>query len=1087
MDNDFNCQPILHLCAYQFHIFGDHNFAVLKFPLVPILMFVFCWFSLSAQDHQISGEVKDEQDQPLIGATVKINGTSLGTTADVDGKFSLQVSANDTLHIEFLGYKSEEIIVDGQKELSIILKEATEILNEVIVTALGISRDKKALGYAAENVSIDQISTVRDVNISNSLTGKVAGLEVRKTTGGPASSTRIVIRGNSFLDNNNQALIVVDGVPIDNRTHGSGGEWGGIDHGSGISDINPDDIESVSILKGPNAAALYGSRASNGVVVITTKKGKNDKKVGVTFNSNFTVETPDFQQKYQDVYGAGQNGKFDYNTEGVPYFNTALFGDSWGPKMEGQQFLDWDGEMRSYSPQPDNFKDYYETGFTATNSLSLEGGNEKTSFRLSFTNLQNKNTQPNSKFSRNNLTLRASSKLTDKFTADTKISYARQEALNRLNQSDGRGAGRHYNLMPRSVSNESLLDYKDEAGREKIWYTSWPWMNNPYWMMHENRNEDFRNRITGLVSLTYDFCEKVSLMVRHGQDFWMEERERIEHATGSFANTAGTFETLSLNFSERNSEFLFTARSRAGKGLQVSANLGGNLMYQRFRRQGARTDRLTIPHFYHIEYGEEDRTTVSDFLEEKMINSIYAAVQFGLKDYLFLDLTGRNDWSSTLPEDNNSFFYPSVNLSFVITDLLDLRSPILSFAKVRVSFAEVGTDGRPYLLSATYNSTGDFNGIPQAAVSNTIPKADLKPERSRSYEVGAELIFFQRRISTDITLYKTNTRDQILPADIANSSGFQKAVVNSGEIANKGVEVLLNLIPVRKKNFEWKASVNWSKNRSEVLSLAEGLENLQLARQWGAFVEARVGNSYGDIIGVSIAKDENGNRLVGADGLYLAGPREILGNIEADWRGGISNKFKVKGINISFLIDCKKGGDLFSATNVYGHGYSGVFEATLEGREEWYASEAAREQAGLTSEEWEATGGFVAEGVYAQGTIINGQNVSGTTNRTYVNPKDYWSQFSDTGNEIHEEHVYDASFVKLRELYIGYELPRKVISKIKVAKAEIGFVARNLWLIYSGVPNIDPEATYNNGNGQGLEYGSYPTNRSFGLNLKVEL
>ncbi len=1071
--------------------------------LLLLLATIPCLQQAYAQDQTITGTVTSADDGlGMPGVNILLQNTSQGTITDIDGNYSLAAAPTDTLVFSYIGFKQQIIPIEGRSVINIIMENDAQQMREVVVTALNISRDKRSIGYSASEVSVAPLETVRDVNVVNALTGKVAGLQIGKTSGGLASSTKVTIRGNStFRDN--QALFVIDGIPIDNSTFGAPDLWGGIDYGSGASDINPDDIESVTVLKGPNAAALYGSRAANGVILITTKKGKARKGIGLSINSTTSFEMPDIQKDFQNVYGAGENGQFDVNENEHPYFETGIterYGDSYGPKMEGQTYIDWDGVERTYSPQPNNYRDFFELGRTLTNAVSLDGGNETTTFRLSYTNLQNKGTAPNSSLARNTLNFRGTHKITPKILADFKITYTNQHVKNRLSLSNA-GAARHIVMMPRNVSNASLQDYKDEQGNEKIWYTSWAWQTNPYWQAFENINQDWRNRYTGHISVNYQITDWLSFMLRTGQDFYNDRRDNIEEATGSFTNPSGAYSQGWINVNERNSDFLLSANRKLGAQIDWSINIGGNQMMQKRELNSTRVDRLSSPNFYHIEFSE-NAPDVSAFLSEKRINSLYTATQIAFRDYLFLDLTGRQDWSSTLPIKNNNYFYPSASLSWAFTDAFGVKSNVWSFGKLRASWARVATDADPYLLLPSIESTGTFNNSdPSVRISPIIPSPDLRPEFTRSVELGTDLRFFKNKVGIDFTYYDNLTTDLIVQADVANSSGYEKAVLNAGKIANKGYELSLNLSPIKNDKVRWDWQVNFAKNNSEVLQLDENglLEKLLLEEQFRITVEARPGEAYGVIVAPSIARNEQGEKLVDGDGSYIKGPSKIHGNINPDWRCGVSTNLKIGGFTIGGLVDIKKGGSIYSATNMYGNGYSGIFTSSLEGREEWYASEAARNEAGEalpyyneTSGEWIAewmpTGGYLAEGIYAEGTIINGEDVSGQPNQSYQNPKAYWSQFTEWTDELHEPHIYDASFVKLREFSIGYQLPKIAVQKIKLRSLSVSLVGRNLWLIHSNVPNIDPEASYNNGNAQGgIEWGTYPVNRSIGVNVKVGL
>ena len=639
--------------------------------------------------------------------------------------------------------------------------------------------------------------------------------------------------------------------------------------------------------------------------------------------------------------------------------------------------------------------------------------------------------------------------------------------------------------MPRNVSTESLRDYKDAAGNEKVWYSVWSWQSNPYWRAHENRNEDIRDRFIGATQMQYKITDWLSVQGRTGMDFFLERRN-ARTATGSFDNLTGGYSEQWMKALEHNSDFLIAFNKKWGDDLQLSANLGGNTMTRSYEEIFSSAGRLAIPHFYDINNSLEP-PTVTDFRSKERINSLYGSAQFGFRNYLYLDVTGRNDWSSTLPQGNNSYFYPSGNVSFVFSEVLPQKSKFFDFGKVRASVASVGSDGDPYMLAQRYTSTGNYNSNPTYSVVSVRPNPDLKPETTFSLEAGMDLRFLKNRLRLDFTYYNSVTRNQIIEADVAPSSGYAKAVINAGKIQNQGVEIQLNITPVKTTNFSWNSTLNFTKNISKVVELAEGLETFPLGEHWRVFVEARPGNPYGDIVTYATAKDENGNRLVDSTGLYVQDSNlSVVGNYNPKFLMGWQNEFKYKNFFLSFLVDMRYGGEMYAASNMYAMGYSGTVEQTLPGREEWYASEAAREAAGMEPEEWTATGGYLAEGVYAPGTMINDVDVSGQTNAVYVNPEDYWGQFSEWGNELPEPHVYDASYIKLREISFGYQFPTEIAQKLKLGGLSVSFVGRNVWIIWKKVPNIDPESAYSNGNAQGLEYASFPGTRSLGINLNLK-
>lgn len=1050
-----------------------------------LLLFFHSQLNLNAQQITISGTVVAVDDgSALPGVSIVVKGTTQGTITDLDGKYSIAVSSGkDSLQVSYLGMLTQLIAINNQVVINVKMMADQKNMKEVVVTALGIKREKKALGYAVQEIKGMEMQTARDASFINQLSGKVAGLNITSTTGGPGSSSRIVLRGVTSLSGSNQALIVIDGVPMENNTSNNTTQWGGRDFGNGLSDINPDDIESVSVLKGANAAALYGSLAANGVIVITTKKGTASKGIGVSFNSSTTIELPYIQTKFQNTYGAGRNGKFEgpwTMVSGIPTYNTTsanAFG-SWGPKMEGQTIRDWDGQVRAFNPEPDNYKEYFQTGVTSVNNISLQGGSEKVTYRLSAGNFTTKDIVPNTTLNRTNVTARTAAVISEKISIDVAVTYSNQVADNRLGLANSFSAPRNYVMMPRNISASSLENYQmDASGKEKTWYTNWNWMTNPYWHRNFELNTDSRDRLIGIVSASYQILPRLRGMFRSNADFNFRKNEEREAYNG-ISNSMGSFSIGSSTYKQYQSDFLFTYDNKITDDLTYVVNVGGSTLQKRDETTSQRTDGgLAIPYFYNIE-NSVNRPTVSHQLTESRTNGLYSFVQFSYKTWLFLDVTARNDWSSTLPKSNRSYFYPSVSSGFVFTEALDWKQNILSFGKLRASWAQVGRDTDPYRTNYSYPASGSFNGAPMYQLDPSIPLLNLKPEITSNIEFGTELIFFNNRIGLDVTYYLSNTKNQILPASVSASSGFVNAIINSGEIMNKGIEIQLKTKPIETKNFRWNLDFNFAHNKNEVVALTNGLETYQLFYQWNLTIEARPGHAYGDIVGYGIKRDANGNKFVDENGLYIRDEKpKVLGNYNPKFTGGVQNGFNYKNFSMAFLIDYRVGGDMFSGTNMYASGYSGNLESTLEGREAWYASEADRIAAGVSPENWVATGGYLAEGVTASGAI----------NSVYVNPELYWGQFSEWTNEIHEEFIYDASFVKLREVTIGYQFPSHISDRMHLRGLSVALTARNLWLIYSGVPNIDPESSYSNGNGQGYEIYSWPTRRSIGINIKITL
>lgn len=1077
----------------------------MKKTLTTLWLFI-SFITVFAQERTVVGTVVDNDGLELIGATVVIKNTSQGTITDLDGKFTLSVpSGASTLVVSFIGYESVEVNISGKNSIRVALSPSVHELDAIVVTALGIKKEKKALGYAFADVSGDELTTNRDVNFINSISNKIPGVNISQTAGGAGTSSRIIIRGIKSISGNSQPLIVVDGVPMDNSNDGA--TWlGGVDYGNSLMNIAPDDIETMSVLKGPNAAALYGSRAANGVIMITTKKGTKRDQMKVTWNSNFMIDKPYIVAKYQNEYGAGFSGVIQQNpislalyesmapedkqkvtvatdtTTGLPvysaYYNYGY--GSWGPKMDGSfEILDWNNKFAPYVAQPDNVKDYFNTGYTFTNSISLEKGTEDFNWRLSLTDLQNKGLKPNSTYDRTSINYNMSSKMNDYVTASFKANYIREDAFNRVGQGDSRTGARTFIWMPRSINMNTLRDYyKDENGFEQNWYPDDPWHTNPYWEAYENYNNDNKNHFTGYVKLDFTITPWLSAFVRSSMDTYLSKRYNRIANNAVRAIGQGQFTEQWVNYKSMNHEFLLSAKKDLNEDIKLSGNLGGNWYDYHVDMQSTTIFGLAVPNFFSLNNAKNpDETSVGSTVKNKQIHSLYGSIQMEYKNWWFLELTGRNDWSSTLPLDNNSYFYPSVNSSIVFTDALGLESDIFSFGKVRASYAYVGKDTDPHQLSRSFINQ-QYGDLPAVFMEPKLTKKDLNPEETSSWEVGTDLRFFQNRVSVDFSYYSEINHNQIVPADLSRASGLANVLTNGGKIANRGVELQFNVTPIETTDFKWNVFMNYSRNRNEVLSLADGLPFIRITQESQVDIVALPGQPYGVIIGSGLTPyyktdidgnivddPNNGRPLIDELGMYVKTDRKVIGNVMPDWSGGITNSLKYKNLSLMFSIGVQIGGDIFSKTNKYGLD-NGQFTETLEGRESWYAATNAERQAG--------TAGYVADGVLADGS----ENTRG------IDPQVFFHQRKWGG--IAELDVYDASYVKLRDVTLNYDFPEYWFEDFFVKQASLSFVAKNLWLIYSGVPNIDPESSFtSNNNGLGQEYAAMPHARSFGFNLRV--
>ena len=1012
----------------------------------------------------VTGTVIDDLGEPLIGANVLEVGTSNGTITDIDGKYSIDVQEGASLQFSLIGYNSQTVEVGAESMIDITLQEGVQ-LDEVVVTALGIEREKKALGYSVTEVSGEEFTEARELNVANALSGKIAGVNVSNIASGPAGSSRVIIRGNSSLTGNNQPLYVIDGIPIDNSNLGNAGMWGGTDWGDGVSSINPDDIETMSVLKGNTAAALYGSRASNGVILITTKSGSKRKGIGVDFSTNYTFENIiNTYNELQRDYGSGNRGlKPVDQAEALDY---TLSG--WGAPLDGSQVVQWDGVARPYSAVDDNVSRFYQTGKTWTNTLGLSGGNEIFNFRLGVTNLQNEGVNPNSGLDRNTFTTKVSAKFADRLTATMSGSFISEDVSNRPRLSDAPGNPNYlvWNLAP-NLNVEDMKGPNGDGSNEdniELETDNSIYVTNPYWAAYRYDFSDKKDRLFGNFSLRYDFTDWLYLMGRIGIDTYRSRRRELDPYGTAFIINGRTVET-NRTFTETNMDFLLGFDKQFGM-IGVNAFVGGNQMDQKRETLGTSGSEFAVP-FLEVVTNGKNQSLIYD-IAEQAINSLYGSLELSYGNYLYLTATARNDWFSTLSNINvdgedNSILYPSVGLSFVFSDAFKMRSDVLSFGKLRASWAQVGGGTDPYQLSLPYALFGQGHlGNPLGRLdppNGRIPNSSLVPLTNTEIEVGLDLRFFQNRLGVDFAYYDRKTEDDILFASITQTAGYGSQVVNVGQVKNKGVELLLTINPVRTPSFRWDATVNFANNQSEVVSLldptnddlagtndAEGISQGE-ARSQNAYIYHKEGYPYGVIMGFEYARDDNGNIELDANGLPMQGNFAVLGNGVHPTSIGLTNSFSYKNISFSFLLDSKWGGDLYSGTNMTLTG-AGLHSRTLEGRTD------------------------------GQITLADG----GKTTLEPQNVQDYYSRI--TG--ITEEWVYDADFIKLRQFQLGYRLPSSMLKNTPFAGVSISLVGRNLLLLYSKVDNIDPESTYSNDNAQGLEWFGAPQSRSFGFDLNVK-
>lgn len=1014
-----------------------------------------------AQEVDVEGVVLSAEDnEPLPGATVLETGTNQGTVTDAEGQFQLTVSdAEASLTVSYVGFVEQTVELDGQAEVTVHLEEATSDLEEVLVTAYGIERERRRLGYATDDLQGTELAEAREINLGDALSGRMAGVSVQSPPTGPAGSSRVVIRGEAALEGNNQPLYVVDGVPLDNRNLGQADEWGGFDGGDALSSLNPDDIESITVLKGASAAALYGSRAQDGAVVITTRGGAQSPGFAVEYDASATFESilVDFDE-FQYEYGQGSRGQAPQSQEEA----LEMGNSSWGAPIEGQDVVQFDGETRPYRAYQDQLETFFQNGSTINNTLSFTQTAEDYNLRLSLSRLDNQGIIPTSGFDRTGVNVRGNTWLGDLYV-DARLNYTIEEASFRPQMSDN-PANPVLSLvyLPSTIDVRDLEEYKDEEGGH-IPFSTNVFRPNPYWGFNENMNEDDQRRVTGFVLGRYHFTDAISLQARAGTDYYNMRRTTIQ-ADGSPWIPQGTISEDNWGVREDNFDLLAQLEHDLTPQIGLTATVGGNIRYEQYEHFNNWGEDFVVPDLRVINNTDRGSRSINYNFNEKQVNALLGTAQFDYEDMFFVELTARNDWSSTLPAENNSYFYPSVNANLVFTEALDLPD-VLSSGVVRASWARVGGDTDPYRLTLRYGIDGShpardgdeasYGGI----VGSEIPLADLQPSQTEGYEGGLDLQFADNRFGLELTLYRQNTINQILGVSVPHSSGFTSRLINAGQIRNEGIEAVLRGRLVQTSDFTWSSTFNWTTNRNQVVELAEGVDSYTLgtSRSGYTFVEARPGEPFGQIVGTSFERNDEGQIVHNEDGLPVVDTEQrVLGNQNPDWTAGWNNTFRYGNFVLNSLIDIRMGGELYSLTNAQAYS-TGRHADTVEGREAYIDDPES--------------GGIIGEGVQEDGS----------PNDVAADPQDY---FGRIGGQVSEPFVYDASFVRLRELRLSYTVPTGWLEPY-VSGATVSLIGRNLWLLHKNTPNIDPEAGYNVGNAQGLEHASLPSTRSFGLNLNM--
>lgn len=1003
-------------------------------------------FSLTATAQQITGSVSDDNGIPLPGASIVIEGTSDGTTTNFDGNFTIDASQGSTLVISYVGYESKEIVV-GSSPINVQLI-SDNALDEVVVTALGLTREKKSLGYSVTEVDGDEINSLKDNNIASSLMGKVAGLNITQS-GTIGSASRITLRGNNSVNGMNQALIVVDGIPInaDGIESGQNADYSSTVIGGGITDINAYDIESISVLKGPNASALYGSRAGNGVILITTKTGSETEGLGISLNTNLTADTPMFLPDFQNEYAQG--------TLGAAYTDIATdFGSSsWGPKMGASQMY-FDGTPRVSQAYPDNVKDFFNTGIKAITSISIQNASENGSVRFSYTNNDTQGMIPNSSMISHNFNLRGVMNLSDKLSIDAKATYFTQE-VNGRQQMGGEGIMGVLYQMPRSVDINDLKKYQvDNPGTtDEFKVLNYGGSNsqtaNPYWMANHDEYNERRNRFFGFAKINYEFTDWLSAFVRVGADVTDTKTKRITKPGHHFYR-GGRMDLNTISSGELNTDLVFTAKKDITSDLNVVVNAGGSLSKRTYQGYYQFGENFKIPTKFFLNNAANILAPNETPLTIKKVNSAFASANFAYQDFLYVDLTSRNDWSSTLGEENRSYMYNSASVSAILNNFVDPEQKLFNLLKLRAGYAQVGNDTDPYQLYQTFDVPGQgYLGLTTLSAPSIKLNEDLKPEQVTSIEFGLEGSMLNNRLNFDISIYDKETTDMIFNVPVPAATGFQFFKENVGKVSNKGLEITLGGRIIQNSKMVWDSSLNYSKNENELLELIDDLETFtyMTTNDGQVALRAQVGGTIGDIYGSVWKTNESGQKLLREDGRpQTSDPDQYLGTAQPDFLAGWVNTFRYGNYTLSFQIDGRFGGQFYSNTSRNLDG-AGVSERSLQYRE--------------------------------SGVTLDGINsATGAPNTESITGQEYW------GSLAVENYIYDQDNIRLRELSIGYQIPNT--QSLGIQSASLQLVGRNLFFFSKDAPDVDPEMTLGTAIGaQGFNLNNLPSTRSLGLNLTL--
>jgi len=1059
----------------------------------------------AAQVTTVRGIVTTEEDgEPVIGASVIVKGTALGTVTDVNGRFELSgLSPSATrLLISYISLMAKEVAIAPQ--VSVTLKSDTHLLDEVVVTALGISREKKALGYTAQEVKQNALVQGKDNNLLNSLSGKIAGVRITNTQGDVGSS-RIVIRGETSIAGENQPLFIVDGIPVDNSQLNA--RSSGRDFKNAIADLNPEDIKTLTVLKGPNAAALYGARAAHGAIVITTKGGdKRQKGIGITLHSSTQVSFVATLPEFQNLFGQGAGGRFSYVDGKGAGVNDGV-DESWGPRLDIglliPQFdspLDADGNRVAtpWVSHPNNVRDYFRMGISTNNGISIARGDDKYQFRVGYNYEKQVSIVPDAGTNKTNISLNTDYHLAKWIVVGATANYIVYTAPSLPGSATPSGSNVRSNSpmlqflwFGRQVDTNSL-----KADYTRNWNSSY--YDNPFWSTSYNTQSQERHRLIGDLHAEFRLTDGLHVRFRTSTDWYNDRRKsKVKWGSAGAGSPYGSYAEDAYTVKENNTEVLATYIKQLNKNWGIDALLGFNVRNKQYENNYQAAPRLAVADLYTLTNSRDPLTSSNDFYRLRQYG-LYGSIQLDYRRWAFLNITGRNDWSSTLPVDNNSYFYPSVTASVLLSEAFGWRSKAVNYLKIRGGWSQVGADANPYQLATVFTSETAFNGNPLQSSSTIGMNPNLKPEKTSSIEAGFEAAFWDNRLYLDFTYYKTDSRNQILKLATTAASGYTSQVRNAGHIRNRGYEIQLGAVPIQtSKGFRWNLDLNYGANSSKVVKLDdEGLITSYQLYSSGIQILASVGEAYGTLFGTSYVRDANGNVVVDANGLpKISTTNKTLGKFTPDWTGGISNTFSYRSLSLSFLIDASVGGSIFSNTNKTGK-YTGVLANTLSGRDAehgglWYYTDAMGNNVRLSespSYSVSSDGLYYAQvngqstRVYQDGIMVEGVTESGSKNEEVVSAEKYYHRIYS----IAEANVYDASYVKLREVALSYRLPRLWTQKLHLQEASVTLTGRNLWTIYKSVPNIDPESALTTGNAQGVEAYSLPTTRSFGVNLSVK-